>query len=76
MNKADSPTTPVEELTFDQQYQIPFEVRFGDSEKPIAVQYAGCGSHQIDVSGVIDLWQAREIRDRLNALPGIDGGDL
>jgi hypothetical protein len=58
-----------EALTFQQKYEIPLQVQWEDA--PITVQYAGCGTHQVTMSGQIDLEQARHLYAALGALPGI-----
>lgn len=61
-----------DDLTFQQIYEVPVEVTFADTEEGLRVQYAGCGSHELKATGTVSLQEARALRDRLSALPGID----
>lgn len=59
-------------LTYEQEYEIDFSVVFADSR--VSVEYAGCGSHQIKMSGRIELQEARRLHTALGDLPGIKEG--
>lgn len=61
-----------DDLTYDQIYQIPLTVTFRDSDEGVKVAYAGCGSHEIEATGVIDLERAQKLYDYLRSLPGVE----
>lgn len=58
-------------LTYEQEYEIDFSVVFADAG---TIEYAGCGSHQIKMSGKIELQEARRLHTALGDLPGIKEG--
>lgn len=52
---------------YQQQYEIPLSLTLA----AFTVEYAGCGSHSMEVQGTVDLEEAQRLIKVLEALPGI-----
>lgn len=56
-----------EELTFDEKYKI--EVSLVVNQ--FSVEYAGCGTHQLEIEAEFELKELQDLFDKLKIIKGI-----